>query len=75
MAVGPRPVADAESAAVEEEQDGEVGGGGGGAGFVESEVEVVFLVEEAVFTDGGAVVLNLHWEFKVVGAGNGAVAK
>lgn len=59
---------------MEVEEDGEFGGGeGGGGGSVEAEVEVVGGVEEDVFPDGGAVVVDWDVEAGVGGADDGAV--
>lgn len=60
VAVGPCSGADAETAAVDEDDDWEVGGGGGG--FVEAEMEVVDFVEERVFPENRVVVVDGHVE-------------
>ena len=63
MAVGPRARADAEAASMEVVENRELGSGVGlRCGLIESELEIMPLVETTVFPDDGAIVVDLNVE-------------
>uniref|UniRef100_A0A7N0VG02 Uncharacterized protein n=1 Tax=Kalanchoe fedtschenkoi TaxID=63787 RepID=A0A7N0VG02_KALFE len=74
LAVGPSTGADAEAAAVDVVEDGERGRGGGVGWLVEAELEVVGGVEDHVFPENGAVIVDRDGEARMGGADDGAIA-